>query len=91
MTQEELARLVFTRLQEKDGAKLQLDVDLLAEAIACLIPTAEEQRVLDAYHEACDIVPFSIFEHAEYYVMLTAAMKGIASKAVSDHVAEGRA
>ena len=91
MTQEELARLVFTRLQEKDGAKLQLDADLLAEAIACLLPSPEEQRVLNAYHEACDMVTFSIFDHVEYHSKLVAAMKGIASEAVSDHIAEGQA
>ena len=42
------------------------------------------------YHEACGMVTFSIFDHVEYHSKLVAAMKGIASEAVSDHIAEGR-
>ena len=91
MTHEELFQLVFTRLIESDGTKLQIEADLLAEAIACLLPSPEEQRVLNAYHEACDMVTFSIFDHAEYHSKLVAAMKTIASEAVSDHIAEGQA
>ena len=91
MTHEELVHLVFTRLNESDGAKLQLEADLVAEAIACLLPSSEEQRVLNAYREACGMVTFSIFDHVEYHSKLVAAMKGIASEAVSDHIAEGQA
>lgn len=91
MTRDELVQLVFTRLYEKDGTKLQLDVDLLADAFSYLLPTPEEQRVLDIYNETFREITFSVFVQTEYRERLANAMKSIASEAVSEHLAEARA
>lgn len=90
MTQDELARLVVTRLQEKDGTKLQLDADLLADAIWCLLPSPEEQHVLDVYNDTCGAITFSIFSQTKYRERLAAAMTAIVSEAVTDHIEEGQ-
>ncbi|HWR75626.1 MAG TPA: hypothetical protein VN283_00275 [Thiobacillus sp.] len=89
MSQEEMAQLVFTRLQEKDGQKLRLDLALLTEAICYLLPSREEQRVLDIYQETCGLIPFSLFDDPDNREKLTAAMHSIASDAVSAYLAEG--
>lgn len=89
MTQEEMIQLVFTRLQEKDGQKLHMDFPLLVEAIHYLLPSPEEQRVLDIYQEVCGLIPFSLFNEAENREKLATAMRSIASDAVTEYIDEG--
>lgn len=89
MCPEELAELVLIRLQEKDGQKLHLDLPLVIDAISCILPTPEENDVLEIYRETCGLVGFRMFNDPEHKEKLAAAFRKIASDAVSDHVAEG--
>jgi hypothetical protein len=89
MSNKETAQLVFTRLIEKDGKKIHLDLAVLLEAISYLLPSAEEQRVLEAHRETCGQITFSLFNDPDNLLRLKAAMHAIASDAVTAHIAEG--
>lgn len=89
MTQAELLVLLFTRLEEKNGEKLKLDMDLLTEAISSLTLQPEEQQVLDVYYEHFSLLPFRVFDQTEYRERLAEAMKAIARDALNEHLEEG--
>ena len=89
MTQDELLVLLFTRLEEKNGEKLKLDMDLLTEAISSLTLQPEEQQVLDVYHEHFSLLPFRVFDQTEYRERLAEAMKVIARDALNEHLEVG--
>ncbi len=91
MSQAELLVLLFTRLEEKNGEKLKLDMELLTDAISSLALQPEEQQILDVYHQYFGLLPFRVFNQSEYRERLAETMKGIARDALNEHLAEGTA
>lgn len=89
MNQAELLVLLFTRLEEKNGEKLKLDMELLSDSISSLALQPEEQQVLDVYHEHFGLLPFRVFDQSDYRERLAETMKGIARDALNEHLEVG--